>query len=143
MRHQGAPRRSKLNAAGCRLIDPSGSERYFHSRAEAAHVIGLWKREARGEITSLELQVRLILRSRGGVKLGCYVADARFVVVATGEDVIEDVKGFEPAFNKWKRIHAQHDHGVIVRLVRPMKTSDVNLAIAAYTLRNPAQEAAA
>lgn len=65
----------------------------FASRAEARRYANLLMTEMAGEIRDLECQVlyRFVVN---GVKVGRYTADFRYVDVATGEVVIEDVKGF-------------------------------------------------
>ncbi|MEM5371335.1 DUF1064 domain-containing protein [Paraburkholderia azotifigens] len=70
----------------------------FDSRKELARWHVLVQMQARGEITGLRLQVRFVLTERkkrdDGTweRASSYVADFVYVVVATGKQVVEDVK---------------------------------------------------
>lgn len=64
----------------------------FASRAEAHRWQELKRLERSGDITDLEYQPRFPLRVNG-VLVATYVADARYRETATGETVVEDVKG--------------------------------------------------
>lgn len=64
----------------------------FASRAEARRYGVLRLLEAAGEIADLELQPSFELVVNG-VKVATYRADFRYRDVATGETVVEDVKG--------------------------------------------------
>lgn len=79
----------------------------FSSKLEAGRYQFLKAIEAKGVITDLELQPRFILQTK--FKLGkesireiAYVADFRYTVCATGQDTVEDTKGFKTAEYKIK-----------------------------------------
>lgn len=86
----------------------------FHSRAEARYWIELRAREARGEITRLERQVRIPLHAPGGQRIGHYVAD--FVFVDGGRRRVQDVKGSprREDLYTWKRRHVLLEHGITI-----------------------------
>lgn len=64
----------------------------FDSKAEARRYGELLLRVRIGEIEALELQPRYPLVVEG-MKIATYVADFRYRLRATGETVVEDVKG--------------------------------------------------
>jgi hypothetical protein len=69
----------------------------FHSRKEAKRYGQLRIRQLAGEITDLELQPQYMIKIEG-VKICDYFADFRYKVVATEQEVVEDVKS--PATRK-------------------------------------------
>jgi hypothetical protein len=69
----------------------------FDSKAEAARYTGLYVAAQMGEIRDLEVHPRFPLVVHGE-DCGAYIADFAYVVVATGERVVEDVKS--PATRK-------------------------------------------
>lgn len=106
-----AGRGNKFNAR--RTTDGEG--RTFDSAGEEAHNAALELRQRIGEISGLRRQVRFALESNGvpvvvgrgpGTPNGrrvFYVADFVYAVVATGETVIEDFKGYDTPTSKLKR----------------------------------------
>jgi hypothetical protein len=68
----------------------------FDSRKEAARYQELMLLERAKVICHLELQPRYNLIVNG-CKLGFYKADFRYEVSATGEEIVEDVKGVRTA----------------------------------------------
>ncbi len=75
---------------------------WFHSQKEADRYQDLLHRERAGEISHIELQPRYNLVVNGQ-KLGFYKADFRYRDVATGEVVVEDVKGVRTAVYQLKK----------------------------------------
>lgn len=93
----------------------------FHSKKEARRYCELKLLLKAGEIKDLELQPRYLLSvprfDRCGMrKVGFYVADFRYLDVGTGQLVIEDVKGYDLPFGRWKRKHAEAQYGIQIRL---------------------------
>ena len=86
----------------------------FDSRKEATRYQELCLRERAGEIRNLELQPRYNLIVNG-CKLGFYKADFRYEDTATGDVVVEDVKGVRTAVYQLKRklVRALYDIEVI------------------------------
>ena len=86
----------------------------FDSRKEATRYQELCLRERAGEIRNLELQPRYNLIVNG-CKLGFYKADFRYEDAATGDVVVEDVKGVRTAVYQLKRklVRALYDIEVI------------------------------
>lgn len=96
----------------------------FDSMAEANRYIELQLLERAGEITSLELQPQFELiptytrvdgkRKRKRV----YTADFRYVDTATGETVVEDVKGRMTTDASLRIAIAEYMHNIVVRIVK-------------------------
>ena len=87
----------------------------FHSRKEARRYQELKLLEKAGEISHLTLQPEFCLHAPDQDKpIGRYIAD--FEYLERGETVIEDVKGMDTAFGKWKRKHLKMQYGFDVRL---------------------------
>jgi hypothetical protein len=90
----------------------------FASKAEARRYVHLRLLEKIGEISNLETQPKFPLVVNGE-KVCTYIADFRYRVVQTGQEVVEDVKGgptATPAFKiKAKLLKALH--GVSVSVV--------------------------
>ncbi len=74
----------------------------FDSRKEAARYQELTLLERAGTICNIELQPRYNLVVNGQ-KLGFYKADFRYRDVATGEVIVEDVKGVRTAVYMLKK----------------------------------------
>lgn len=89
----------------------------FASGAEANRYRGLWLLQREGKIADLELQPRydLILE---GVNVGFYKADFRYRVVATGEIVVEDVKGMATPLYRLKKKIVEALYGIEIREIR-------------------------
>jgi hypothetical protein len=110
------PRTPRANKFGAIRTEFDGQT--FASKAEARRYAHLRLLQKIGEITDLETQpsFRLIVNDQ---KVCTYVADFRYRVVATGEIVVEDVKGgptATPVFKlKVKLLKALH--GVSVSVV--------------------------
>jgi hypothetical protein len=62
------------------------------SKAEATRFMALSMMERAGLIRDLEHQPRFELFGRDGSHIGFYSADSSYVICATGEAVVEDVK---------------------------------------------------
>lgn len=80
----------------------------FDSLKERAHWFRLVERLAAGEICDLELQVPFVIAEAtviAGKKKRArrYIADFVYFVTATGEHVVEDVKGMKTAMYEFKR----------------------------------------
>lgn len=74
----------------------------FASKAEATRYAHLKLLVRIGEITDLELQPRYPLVVNGQ-RVATYVADFRYRVVATGEVIVEDVKGVRTPVYRMKK----------------------------------------
>ena len=88
----------------------------YASRREAnRHQELLWLQRA-GEIHDIELQPRYP-RVVNGVKVCVYVADFRYVEVATGRTIVEDAKGYRtPVFRLKSKLMAAC-YGITIREV--------------------------
>ena len=106
-------------ASGC-----NGTQfHHFPSLAEAKSYATLLLRQRQGEIADLELQPRFELHAptpaNGRVKIGAYVGDFRFRVIASGEIRVIDVKGDgDTHMSAWKRKHAEAEHGITIAIMR-------------------------
>lgn len=95
----------------------------FDSKREAAHYQTLRRLEMAGSIRDLRLQVPFILAP--SVDLGekrrkpamRYVADFVYIDVATGEQVVEDVKGVQTKAYRDRKHLMKSVHGITVREV--------------------------
>lgn len=110
--HRTRPNTGTTTKYGNKRVEHAGM--WFDSQGELARWLSLKERETAGEITGLERQLSLPLiisgepvRIRsGGFPNGraCrYRADFRYVVVATGEEIIEDFKGFDDEASRLRR----------------------------------------
>jgi hypothetical protein len=98
-------------------------ERVFASMREADRYAVLAQEQAAGIITGLQCQVRFVLAP--AVNLGGkrkkpalrYFADFVYIVVATGEKVVEDAKGVITAEYRIKKHLMMSEHGLLVREV--------------------------
>lgn len=75
----------------------------FDSRKEGRRYEKLALRQKAGEIGNLEFQVSYDLVVNGEL-VSRYVADFRYIIVATGETVVEDVKSRATRINRVYRI---------------------------------------
>ena len=89
----------------------------FASKAEARRYCELRLLERAGGITEFILQPRFPL-TVNGVKLGTYVADFQYHDCATGQSVIEDVKGVLTPVYKLKCKLIQALYGVVITEVQ-------------------------
>lgn len=106
MRRPGSPPRG--NKYGNRKVELGGL--LFDSQAEAWRWMELYQQQERGQIRDLRRQVVFELappvRLLGHVRLTPalrYMADFTYTVVATGQRVVEDVKGVKTTAYKIKR----------------------------------------
>jgi len=83
----------------------------FDSAAEARRYEQLKLLEIGGAILDLELQPRYEIKVNNH-KVCVYVADFRYVETATGEVMVEDVKGVRTALYKLKRKLVKAVHGI-------------------------------
>jgi hypothetical protein len=81
----------------------------FHSKKEADRYVVLKLLEKAGEIHYLELQPRFKLHVNG-THLGSYIADFRYLDVAKGKYIVEDVKGYRTDLYKWKKKHFEAEY---------------------------------
>ncbi|CAO3446693.1 hypothetical protein [Azospirillum argentinense] len=98
---QGEAKRTKYRAKRT-VVDGIG----FHSKLEADRYVELRRRERLGLIADLELQpaFRLVVNGR----LICtYYADFRYRVATTGEQRVEDAKGYKTPEYKLKKSLAE------------------------------------
>jgi hypothetical protein len=86
----------------------------FASHREAAHYAELKVRVMLGEIRDLRCQPSFDLHAPGGKRIARYVADFSYVVVATGQTVVEDVKGFRTRHYRQKKKHVEAEYGIEV-----------------------------
>jgi uncharacterized protein DUF1064 len=89
----------------------------FDSAAEARYYTELTVRARAGEILPFIVQPRFDLHVNTE-RIGTYVADFEYRVVATGARVVVDVKGMDTPMSKWKRKHLKAEYGIDVLLVR-------------------------
>lgn len=87
----------------------------FASKAEGARYGFLKHRLADGLIAELELQPSFALLVQGGKKVGVYKADFAYIDCATGERVIEDVKGMKTPVYRLKKKIVEAVHGITIR----------------------------
>jgi hypothetical protein len=109
-----ARKRGKYNA-----IRTETSDGFFHaSKKEAARWVFLRDLEDKEVISELERQIRFPLHVQG-VRIGTYVADARYVVARTNERIVEDTKSkatITALFRRNKK-HMKIEYGVDVKEV--------------------------
>ena len=85
----------------------------FESEKEAARYGALLLRMKAGEIGMLELQVPFELNA-GGKFSYTYVADFVYRILATGEQIVEDAKGYRTREYKKKRRLMKKIHGISI-----------------------------
>lgn len=89
----------------------------FDSRREARRYQQLQLLAQAGQILDLELQPVFRLHALGGGEVAKYIADFRYVDVATGHTVIEDAKGQPTRIYRLKRKWLHAEYGISVREV--------------------------
>lgn len=102
---------SKLGKYNSRRVTVDGIT--FDSQAEADRWWDLCHLERAGVIRDLEVHPRIPL-SVGGVQIGHYVGDFRYVDVESGRTVIEDVKSpiTKTPIYEWKKRHVRAQYGI-------------------------------
>lgn len=108
----------------CNFGDCAGTTyEYFPSRAEAKVWASLLLRQRIGEIKDIERQPHyplLVITPEGKpVKIGTYVGDFRFKMVATGATILMDAKGADTHISALKRKFVEAAYGIEVRIVVP------------------------
>lgn len=132
-RWKSRPERPGKHKYGAQKTDVDGIT--FDSKREARHYLELKTLERFGDIRDLELQPRykieingepLKIRSRGypGGRTVTYVADFRYVVTATGETVVEDIKGLDTPVARIKRALVEHLYGIRIEVIGGTYRSD-------------------
>jgi hypothetical protein len=88
----------------------------FDSKKEAGRYLYLKARLMAGEIEGLIINKRLLSYPLvvGGVKVATYEADFRYLEKATGQVVVEDVKGYRTREYMLKRKLMKGCHGIEV-----------------------------
>lgn len=86
----------------------------FDSKKEADRYRKLLIMQKAGEIGLIQMQVEYELNP-GGTHSLKYLADFVYVVSATGEKVVEDVKGFRTREYKKKRRLMKKVHGIVIK----------------------------
>lgn len=86
----------------------------FDSKKEAARYRKLLIMQKAGEIGLIQMQVEYELNP-GGTHSLKYLADFVYVLAATGETVVEDVKGFRTSEYKKKRRLMKKVHGITIK----------------------------
>ena len=89
----------------------------FDSKREAQRYQALTVAARSGRIKDLERQVRFDLHAPNGDRIGCYVADFTYRLVAPGlasdgQLFVEDAKGVRTPLYKWKKRHTESEHNV-------------------------------
>lgn len=86
----------------------------FDSKREAERYLELRMLERGGAIRDLELQpvYRFSIEGKAEIR---YVADFRYIEIATGAEVVEDVKGYRTREYKFKRGLMQKCRGIVIR----------------------------
>lgn len=90
----------------------------FASKSEAKHYVTLRTLRDAGAITGLELQPRYPMVVNG-VTVCTYVADFRYVMVATGTTSVVDVKGMKTTMYRLKKKLMLAVYGIVVEEVMP------------------------
>ncbi len=100
----------------------------FHSKAEATHYAELKLREKAGEIHDLVLQPEYLLTiwpyniadgtTGPGTTVGKYIADFRYLDIASNRRVIVDVKGYDTPVSKLKRKIVEALYGIEIEIVK-------------------------
>ena len=133
LRWKSAPGHVGRHKYGAKRTEVDGIS--FDSQREARHYLELKTRERFRDIRDLELQPRykieingepLKIRSRGfpGGRTVTYVADFRYVVTATGETVVEDIKGLDTPVARLKRALVEHLYGIRIEVIGGTYRSD-------------------
>ena len=91
--------------------------RRFASKREAARYQTLAMALAAGRISDVQTQVPFDLHAPNGDKIGRYVADFAYRVVAPGMAIhgqrfVEDAKGVRTPLYRWKKKHVEAEYGI-------------------------------
>lgn len=89
----------------------------FASKKEADRYEELRLLERAGAIRDLVLQQAFDLHVHGGALLSRYLADFSYTEAASGERVVEDVKGMRTRMYQLKARWMQAEHGITIREV--------------------------
>jgi hypothetical protein len=89
----------------------------FHSKAESRRYLQLKALQQASVLSGLELQPRFPL-AVNGIHICTYVADFRYQDVATGQTIIEDVKGARTTDYKHKSKLLLAVHGIQIREIQ-------------------------
>ena len=133
LRWKSAPGHVGRHKYGAKRTEVDGIS--FDSQREARHYLELKTRERFRDIRDLKLQPRykteingepLKIRSRGfpGGRTVTYVADFRYVVTATGETVVEDIRGLDTPVARLKRALVEHLYGIRIEVIGGTYRSD-------------------
>jgi hypothetical protein len=117
----GAARRRAGKYGARRAAAPDG--RTFASVAERDRYMHLLQRQDRGEISGLRCQPSWRFPINGkelrvGSRVTRYTADFDYILAGSGQQVVEDVKGFLTADARLRIALAEAIHGFTVTLVR-------------------------
>ncbi|MGE3404370.1 MAG: DUF1064 domain-containing protein [Vicinamibacterales bacterium] len=86
----------------------------FDSKREADRFVALRRELEAGAIAQLSLQPPFALNAMTPegvrIKVGTYIAD--FAYVRNGKLVVEDAKGVRTDLYRWKKSHAEAEHGI-------------------------------
>lgn len=115
LRAEWAATRTPKHKYGAKPCDVDGH--HFDSRREARRYRQLRLLEQAGQIRDLELQPRYVIHALGGGEACTYIADFRYVDVATGHVAVEDAKGVRTAVYRLKRKFVLLEYGITVREV--------------------------
>ncbi len=88
----------------------------FDSTREMVRWRELQLRERDGEIQNLQRQVTYLLEVNGHL-VGKYIADYRYIDVATGQQVVEDCKGYKTQIYQIKRKLMAAIYGIDIKEV--------------------------
>lgn len=88
----------------------------FASQAEANYYLTLKMLEKAGQVRDIELQPSFHLHVNG-VRIGQYRGDFRYYDKALDKTVVAEVKGIDLPLGRWKRRHAEAEHGIEIVMV--------------------------
>lgn len=120
-KHDDGERVREWHTMGHPDQDCTGELLEFDSTGEARTFIALAQAEYAGYIEALELQPVFELRAEGGVKVGTYRADFRFV--CEGRTRVVDVKGHQTPLSAWKRKHTMAQYDIDVEIWKAGETA--------------------
>jgi len=90
----------------------------FASKAEAKRYGELKLLVKARQIDSLEVQPVFLLSvpcREGGIVIGFYRADFRYMESGTSRQIVEDVKGHATPLYRWKKRHVEAQYGIKIR----------------------------
>lgn len=102
------PKRSKYGAVKTEVDGMT-----FASKKEARRYLELKALQEAGKIKGLELQPEYSLNAEGGIKVGRYRADFRYV--EDGRVVVEDAKGYKTRDYAMRKRHMLAQYGIKIR----------------------------